>query len=51
MNTYETYVRIYPNDMIVKTWVIAEDSQQAYYLLQGQYGNNNVVYFPQQVTG
>ena len=50
MNTYEAYVRIYANDMIVKTWVMAEDSQQAYFLLQGQYGEDNVVYFPQQVA-
>ena len=49
MNTYEAYVRIQPNGWVVKTRVVAENSQAAYFLLQGQYGENNVVHLPQAV--
>jgi hypothetical protein len=49
MNTYEAYVRIECNGMVVKTYVNAESSQQAYFLLQGQYGENNIVHLPSEV--
>ena len=49
MNTYEAYVRIECNGMVVKTYVNAENSQQAYFLLQGQYGENNIVHLPSEV--
>ena len=49
MNTYEAYVRIECNGMIVKTRINAENIQQAYYLLQGQYGENNIVHLPLEV--
>ena len=49
MNTYEAYVRIECNGMIVKTTLSAENAQQAYFLLQGQYGQHNVVHPPSEV--
>jgi hypothetical protein len=49
MNTYEAYVCIECNGMVVKTYVNAESSQHAYFLLQGQYGENNIVHLPSEV--
>jgi len=49
MNTYEAYVRISCNGLIIKTLVMAENSQQAYYLLQGQYGEHNIIHSPMEV--
>jgi len=49
MKTFEAYVRIQSSGYIVKTVVQAENSQAAYYLLQGQYGQNNVVHLPREV--
>ena len=49
MNTYETYVRVTPNNYVVKTQVKAESLQQAYFLLQGQYGIQNVLHLPSKV--
>ena len=47
MNTYEAYVRA--GGFVVKTRVVADNSQDAYFLLQGQYGKDNVVHLPTQV--
>jgi hypothetical protein len=47
MKTFEAYVRA--GGFIVKTIVVAENSQAAYFLLQGQYGNDNIVHFPAEV--
>jgi hypothetical protein len=49
MKTYESYVRIQPQGWVVKTRVIAESSQEAYFLLQGQFGNDNIVHLPTEV--
>ena len=49
MNTYEAYVKVEHNNMVIKTLIRAENSQQAYFLLQGQYGQSNVVHLPQEV--
>lgn len=49
MNTYEAYVRITCTGMVVKTWVLANNSQDAYFLLQGQYGQDNIVHLPTKV--
>ena len=50
MNTYEAYVRVELNNMVIKTMIRAENSQQAYFLLQGQYGQNNVVHMPREIN-
>lgn len=50
MNPYEAYVRITCNGMVVKTQVLADNPQAAYFLLQGQYGENNIVHLPTQVS-
>ena len=47
MSTYEAFVRA--GVFIVKEMVVAENSQDAYFLLQGQYGKDNVVHLPTQV--
>ncbi len=47
MKTFESYVRI--GEFVIKTIVIAASSQDAYFLLQGQYGANNVVHLPMEV--
>lgn len=47
MKTYEAYVRA--NGCVVKTRVIADNSQAAYFLLIGQYGQTNVVHLPIEV--
>jgi len=49
MNTYEAYVRVPPNNYVVRTQVKAENIQQAYFLLEGQYGVGNVVHLPSRV--
>ena len=49
MKTYEAYVRTMPDGIIVRTIIHAENSQAAYFLLQGQYGSNNVVHLPREV--
>jgi len=49
MKTFEAYVRIMPHGYVVRTIVQAESNQTAYFLLQGQYGNNNVVHLPREV--
>jgi hypothetical protein len=50
MRQFEAYVRIQENGYVVKTVVMAENNQAAYFLLQGQYGQNNVVHLPQEVV-
>jgi hypothetical protein len=47
MRTFEAYVRA--NGYVVKTQVMAESSQDAYFLLQGQYGADNIVHLPVEV--
>ena len=49
MKSFEAYVRIQTSGFVIKTMVMAENSQAAYFLLQGQYGSNNVVHLPQEV--
>jgi len=49
MKTFEAYVRIQPQGWVVKTRVVAENSQDAYFLLQGQYGSDNIVHLPTEV--
>jgi hypothetical protein len=48
MHTYEAYVRV-PNNFVVKTRINADTEQQAYFLLQGQYGSENVVHLPVKI--
>lgn len=50
MNTYEAYVRIVSNGMVVKTWIKAGSNQDAYFLLQGQYGPDNIITLPAAVN-
>ena len=47
MKTFEAYVRA--GGYVVKTLVMADNSQAAYFLLQGQYGLNNIVHLPTEV--
>ena len=47
MRTFEAYVRA--NGYVVKTRVMAESSQDAYFLLQGEYGADNIVHLPVEV--
>ena len=49
MNTYEAYVRIQFNNQVIKTILLAENSQQAIFLLQAQYGTTNIVRLPRQL--
>ena len=49
MKTYVAYVRIQPQGWVVQTQVVADNSQAAYFVLQGQYGANNVVHLPTEV--
>ena len=49
MKTFEAYVRIETSGYVIKTVIQAENSQAAYFLLQGQYGSTNVVHFPREV--
>lgn len=46
MNTYEAMVRISSNNMVVRTCIQASSSQDALWLLEGQYGSGNVVTLP-----
>lgn len=48
MKTFEAYVRA--NGYVVKTRIVAENSQAAYFLLQGQYGADNVIHLPCEVN-
>lgn len=47
MKTFEAYVRA--GGFVVKTIVMADNSQAAYFLLQGQYGMSNIVHLPMEV--
>lgn len=49
MKAFEAYVRIQASGFIVKTVVQAESIQAAYFLLQAQYGQNNVVHMPREL--
>lgn len=48
MKTFEAYVRA--GGFVVKTQVVADNSQDAYFLLQGQYGKENIVHLPTEVS-
>lgn len=48
MKIFEAYVRA--NGYVVKTRLNAENSHDAYLLLQGQYGTDNIVHFPREVN-
>jgi hypothetical protein len=48
MKTFEAYVRA--GGFVVKTQVFADNSQDAYFLLQGQYGKENIVHLPSEVS-
>lgn len=50
VNTYEAYVRTQPSNMVVKTQVQADSNQAALFLLQGMYGEHNVVHLPTLVS-
>lgn len=50
MNTYEAVVHIPSSGMYVKTRVQAQSSQDALWLLEGQYGVGNVVSLPSLVS-
>jgi hypothetical protein len=47
MKTFEAYVRA--NGHVVKTRIVADNSQAAYFLLIGQYGQTNIVHLPIEV--
>jgi hypothetical protein len=47
MKTFEAYVRA--NGYVVKTRIMASSSQDAYFLLIGQYGVENIVHLPMEV--
>jgi hypothetical protein len=49
MKTFEAYVRIQPQGWVVKTQIMAYNSQDAYFLLQGQYGAGNIVHLPAEI--
>ena len=44
MKTFEAYVRA--GGVVVKTVIVADNAQAAYFLLQGQYGKDNIVHLP-----
>jgi hypothetical protein len=50
MNTYEASVRVQPYGFVVKTQVFADNFQDAYLLLQAQYGSENICQMPQQTN-
>ncbi len=47
MKTFEAYVRA--NGYIVKTRIVADNDQDALFLLQGQYGSDNIVHLPIEI--
>ncbi len=47
MKTFEAYVRA--NGFVVKTRIVANSNQDALFLLQGQYGADNIVHLPTEV--
>jgi hypothetical protein len=47
MKTFQAYV--WAGGYVVKTLVFADSSQSAYFLLQGQYGADNIVHLPTEV--
>jgi len=49
MKQFVAYVRIQPSGLVIKTMVMAENNQAVNFLLQGQYGQNNVTHLPQEV--
>ena len=48
MKTFEAYVRA--NGYVVKTRIVADGVQQAIFLLQGQYGADNIIHLPSEVS-
>lgn len=49
MKTYQAYVRIQPANNIVRTQVVADGLQQAIFILQGQFGAENIVHLPSEI--
>jgi hypothetical protein len=49
MKTYQAYVRIQPANVIVRTQVVADGLQQAIFILQGQFGADNLVHLPSEI--
>lgn len=47
MKTFEAYVRA--NGYVVKARIMANSSQDAYFLMIGQYGVDNIVHLPMEV--
>ncbi len=47
MKTFEAYVRAH--GYVVQTRIMASSSQDAYLLLIGQYGKDNIVHMPTEV--
>ncbi|BDT77878.1 hypothetical protein PKF023_16810 [Polynucleobacter yangtzensis] len=47
MKTFEAYVRA--GGFVVRTMVVADGLQQAIYILQGQFGADNVVHLPREI--
>ena len=47
MRTFEAYVRV--NGYVVRTRIVANNSHDALFLLQGQYGTDNIVHLPTEV--
>ena len=47
MKTFQAYV--WAGGYAVKTLVLADSLQSAYFLLQGQYGADNIVHLPTEV--
>lgn len=48
MNIYSAYVRA--NGFVVQTRIYANNISDAIFLLKGQYGADNLVHLPQQVS-
>lgn len=48
MNTYSAYVRA--NGFVVQTRICANNMADAIFLLKGQYGTDNLVHLPTQIS-
>jgi hypothetical protein len=47
MKTFEAYVRA--NGYVVKTRIVADNDLDALFLLQGQFGSDNIVHLPIEI--
>lgn len=50
MNTYEAAVRLKPHGWVVKVQLFAENFQDAFLILQAQYGDENICQMPMQIN-